>query len=252
MLEIFILIFLIGFLLKYIDLTLGGSYGTVLTPFLLLLGYSLPTIVPIILLADFLTSIVGGVWYKKFGNVSSKAVLFIVLPASIGTVIAIIFAIIIPKFWLNLYIGLLTLLLGIFMFLKYYREKKSTNVKQVSSWKMVLISGLLGFNKALSGGEFGPISTASLALAGYEVKKCIGSTTLSKGIVCLVGFACYLLLNGIHSINWGLATSLIFGSLLATYPAVYTTIKIPKKTLGILVSIAIIFLGIFTLVRLII
>jgi uncharacterized membrane protein YfcA len=252
MLEFIILIFLIGFFIKYIDLILGGSYGTMLTPFLLLLGYSLPTIVPMILLADFITSIVGGVWYKKFGNVSSKAVLFIVLPASIGTIIAIIFAITIPKFWLNLYIGLLTLLLGIFMFSKYYREKKSTNVKQISSWKMVLIGGVVGFNKALSGGGFGPISTASLALVGYEVKKCIGSTTLSKGIVCLVGFVCYLLLNGMHSINWGLATPLIFGSLLAIYPAVYTTIKILRKTLGMFVSIAIILLGIFTLVRLII
>jgi uncharacterized membrane protein YfcA len=252
MIEFLILIFLIGFFMKYIDLILGGSYGTTLTPFFLLLGYSLPTIVPMILLADFLTSIVGSVWYKKFGNVSSKAVLFIVLPASIGTVIAIIFAIIIPKFWLNLYIGLLTLFLGIFMFLKYCKKKRLMNVKQVSSWKMVLIGGLVGFNKALSGEGFGPISTASLALAGYEPRKCIGSTTLSKGVVCLVGFTCYLVLNGMHSINWSLVASLIFGSLLAIYPAVYTTIKIPRKTLGIFVSIAIIFLGIFTLVRLII
>ena len=252
MLEIFILIFLIGFLLKYIDLVLGGSYGTILTPFFLLLGYSLPTIVPIILLADFITSIVGGTWHRKLGNVSSKAVLFIVLPASIGTVIAIIFAINAPKFWLNLYIGLLTLFLGILMFLKYYRERKLMNVKQVSSWKMFLVGGLVGFNKALSGGGFGHISTASLALVGYEPRKCVGSTTLSKGIVCLVGFACYLLLNGMYSINWNLAASLISGSLLSTYPAVYTTIKIPRKTLGMLVSIAIILLGISTLMRLVI
>jgi uncharacterized membrane protein YfcA len=252
MLEIFILIFLIGFLMKYIDLILGGSYGTLLTSLLLLLGYSLPTIVPIILLADFITSIVSGLWYKKFGNVTSKAVVVILLPAGIGTVIAIISAITIPKFWLNLYIGLLTLLLGVFMFMKYYREKKLMNVKQVSSGKIILIGSLAGFNKALSRGGFGPISTASLTLVGYEVKKCIGSTTLGKGILCLVGFTCYLLLNGMHSINWGLAASLIFGSLLATYLAVYTTIKIPRKTLGILVSIAITLLGISTLMRLII
>jgi len=138
------------------------------------------------------------------------------------------------------------------MFLKYYREMKLMNVKQVSSWKMLLVGSLVGFNKALSGGGFGPISTASLALAGYEVKKCIGSTTLSKGIVCLVGFTCYLVLNGMYSINWNLAASLISGSLLSTYPAVYTTIKIPRKTLGMLVSIAIILLGISTLMRLVI
>jgi uncharacterized membrane protein YfcA len=208
-------------------------------------------IIPIILLTDFISSIVGGAWYKKFGNVNWKVVLVIVLPASIGTIIATVFAITIPEIWLNLYIGLLTLFLGIFMLLKYYREKKSTDVKQISYWKMVLISGLAGFNKVLSGGGFGPISTASLALAGYKLKKCIGSTVLSKGTVCLIGFTCYFLLNGMRSINWNLTAPLILGSILSIYPAVYTTIKISRKMLGLIVAIGIILLGISTLIRLI-
>ncbi|MGC9014609.1 MAG: sulfite exporter TauE/SafE family protein [Thermoproteota archaeon] len=246
----YILIFLAGFIMEYIDSTLGGGYGTVLTPLFLLLGYTTPTIVPIILLSELLTGLIGGSWHNKFGNVDKKAILFIVPFGIIGTIIAVTFVITVPKFWINLYIGLLVLTLGIFTFMKYYREKNRKKLKQIHSWRLALVGSLIGFNKSLTGGGFGPVATAGLSWAGYDPRKSVGSTTLSEGIVCFFGFIGYWLTKGISSIDWALAIPLISGAILATYPAAFSTTKIPRRLLGMLVGITTTLLGIGVLMKL--
>ncbi|MDI6826380.1 MAG: sulfite exporter TauE/SafE family protein [Candidatus Aenigmarchaeota archaeon] len=251
MIEFFVLIFLAGFIMEYVDSTLGGGYGTVLTPLFLLLGYTAPTIVPMILLSEILTGMIGGFWHKRFGNVDKKAVSYVAPFAIVGTMIAIVLAITISKFWINLYIGLLVSILGVFMFIKYYRGKnKSDDPKKIRAWRLPLIGGLIGFNKGLTGGGFGPVSTAGLSWVGYEPRKSVGSTALSEGIVCLVGFIGYWSTKGIGTINWTLAIPLIFGAILATYPAACTTTKIPRRLLGILVAITVMLLGLGVLVNL--
>lgn len=246
---LYLLVFLAGFIMEYVDSALGGGYGTALTPLFLLLGYTTPSIVPMILLSEALTGLIGGFWHKEFGNVDKKAVLHIVPFTVAGAIIAITFAIAVTKFWINLYIGLLVLILGIFMLMKYCRRDKSDDPKRIHSWRLPFLGSLIGFNKTLTGGGFGPISTAGLSWAGYEPRKCVGITTLSEGIVCLVGFIGYWLVKGM-TINWMLAIPLISGAVLATYPAALTTTKIPRRLLGILVAITVTLLGVCVLMNL--
>ena len=68
-------------------------------------------------------------------------------------------------------------------------------------------------------------------------------------LVCLVGFVGYWFINGVSSINWTLTIPLIAGAILASYPAAYATHKLPKKLLGIFVSITIIILGVTVLIK---
>jgi len=66
----------------------------------------------------------------------------------------------------------------------------------------------------------------------------------------VVGFIGYWLTKGISDINWTIAIPLIIGACLATFPAAYATNRVPKKILGVLVSMTIIILGIAVLAKL--
>lgn len=249
MIEVILLVFVAGFMMEFIDSYLGGGFGTVLTPILLIVGLELPQIVPMILLSEIFTGLIGGLFHHSFGNVDKKAVLLIAPFAIIGTLIALVTAIKADKVVLNTYIGILVLTLGFFMLIKYCRCKTKSPGGRIHLWRLPFIGGLIGFNKALSGGGFGPIATAGLSWSGYNPKKSVGSTTLTEGIVCLIGFVGYWTTEGIY-LNWGLTISLIMGAILATLPAAYATHKSPLRVLGILVAITMILLGIGVLIKL--
>jgi len=252
MIEIILLTLIAGFILEFTDSFLGGGYGTVLTPLFLLLGFTLPQIVPMILLSEILTGLIGGVFHHNFGHVDKKAIKYITPLAICGTFFAIFAAIKVDKFWINLYVGLLVLILGVLMFIKYWKNRNNNRISEKThNYRLPFIGVLIGFNKGLTGGGFGPVLTGGLSWSGYDPKKSVGSTTLNEGLVCVAGFIGYWLTNGISDINWTIAIPLIVGAVLATFPAAYATNKVPKKKLGILVSTAILLLGIAVLVKLV-
>ena len=251
MIEIILLAFFAGLTMEFIDSSLGGGYGTVLTPIFLIIGFTTPQIVPMILLSEILTGIIGGMFHHKFGNVGRGAVKYVTPFAIGGTLFALITAITVNKFWINLYIGILVLILGILMLIRYWKNRNNNYISEkVYKNRLPFIGVLIGFNKGLTGGGFGPILAGGLSWSGYDPKKVVGSTTLTEGLVCLIGFLGYWLIKGIKTINWSIAIPLIAGALLATYPAAYMTNKIPKKLLGVLVSITIILMGIAVLTKL--
>ena len=251
MIEIILLAIIAGFTLEFIDSFLGGGYGTVLTPLFLVLGFALPQIVPMILLSEILTGLIGGAFHHNFGHVDKKAIKYVTPFAICGTLFAIFTAINVNKFWINLYVGLLVLILGILMFIRYWKNRNKNHISEKThNHRLPFIGSLIGFNKGLTAGGFGPILTGGLSWSGYDAKKAVGSTTLTEGLVCVVGFIGYWLTNGINDINWTIAIPLIIGACLATFPAAYVTNRIPKKILGVLVSITIVILGIAVLAKL--
>jgi uncharacterized membrane protein YfcA len=248
MIEIIILAFFAGLIMEFLDSFLGGGYGTVLTPLFLILGYTIPQIIPMILLSEIFTGIIGGIFHHNFGNVDKKALLLVGPFAIGGTLFALFASINVDKFIINLYIGLLVLILGVFILIRYFRNKNKIADKKHNK-RLPFIGALIGFNKAISGGGFGPILTGGLSWSGRDPKKSVGTTTLLEGIVCVFGFLGYWYFNSLSSINWDLTIPLIIGAILSTFPAAWATHKFPKKYLGILVSIAVILLGIGVLVK---
>ncbi len=59
-----------AFLAEYVDSTLGMGYGTLLTPLLLLTGFSPLDVVPCVLLSEFLTGLLAGFTHHKARNVN--------------------------------------------------------------------------------------------------------------------------------------------------------------------------------------
>jgi hypothetical protein len=258
MIEMMILAFVAGFILEWIDSALGGGYGTVLTPVLLLMGFELTLIVPMILISEIFTGLFGGFCHNSFGHVDRKVIKYLVPFAAAGSFFAVLSAIKVDKGIINTYIGLLVLGLGILMFIKYIRQRNNGNGKKEEkgadgetkkhNWRLPLIGTVIGFNKALSGGGFGPIATAGISWSGYDPKKSVGSTTLAEGIVCVVGLLTTLMTKTI-TIDWAMAIPLWIGAVLACYPAAWAVHKTPTKWLGIAVAITVTLLGISLIMK---
>lgn len=265
-----IVIILIAFFSEYIDSTLGMGYGTTLTPVLLLFGFSPLQIVPSILLSELITGLLAGFTHHSVGNVDFrpktmnpkriycaikkfgifesfkigipshlKVVLLIALCSIVGTAVAVFIAVSIPKFYLELYIGLLVLFIGFVILLtlnKHYRF----------SWKKVTgLSLIASFNKGMSGGGYGPVVTGGQLLAGVNGKNAVGITSLAEGLTCVVGVIAYLLTK--NMIDWTLAPYLILGAVVSVPVSALTVKRIKTKKLRAMIGILTLILGFITL-----
>jgi uncharacterized membrane protein YfcA len=203
---------------EYVDSTLGMGYGTTLTPILLLMGYEPAHIVPSVLLSEFLTGVLAGIFHHGLGNVSFKpgsrplkVALVLAMCSVVGTLAAVFTAVNIPRWMLKTYIGVLVLSMGIGILV-------TINKTFAFSWKRIIGLGLVAaFNKGLSGGGYGPLVTGA----------------------------------GNGAVDWGLAPSLILGAVLSVPFAALTVKKMPTQKLRWAIGITITALGLFTLVKLV-
>jgi len=265
-----IIIFVIAFFAEYLDSTLGMGYGTTLTPLLLLLGFEPLQVVPAILLSELITGILAGITHHSMGNVyfkpkttnpnriymgirnlgfresfrrgiplHLKVCLFISLCSIFGTVVAVLIAINISKFYLKLYIGLLITIIGLVII-------GTRNKQYAFSWKKITgLSLIASFNKGMSGGGYGPVVTGGQLLAGIEGKNAIGITSLSEGLTCMVGVSMFFISKQI--IDWSLAPYLIMGAVCSVPLSAFTVKLIKTDSLKIIIGISTFSLGLLTL-----
>jgi len=258
MIEIYyaLIIILIAFVAEYIDSTLGGGYGTLLTPILLLVGFSAIAVVPAILLSELFTGAFAAFMHHNFGNVSfnfrndtenemvrrlgklgympksidSKIAIVLALCSTIGGILAVFIAIKISKTYLNFIIGLIVLSMGILILLKRNSGTKF-------SWKKIVgLGALASFNKSLSGGGYGPLVTSGQILSGVNTKSSIAITSFSESFTCLVGLITYLALG--KSVNWSIAPFLIIGAMLSVPFSAYSVKRLNTNKFTLVVGIA--------------
>ncbi len=106
---------------------------------------------------------------------------------------------------------------------------------------------LCSFNKGVSGGGYGPVSTAGLISIKADPKKAVGSTILSEGIVCLMGFFMFTLIGKASLQLNSLTIFLTVGACLATFPGAYITKRVNVKKLKLVIALFIVCLGVWTL-----
>jgi hypothetical protein len=267
---VLISVLLISIVIEYIDATLGMGYGTALTPILLLMGFSPLQVVPAILLAQFIAGIIAAVLHHGAGNVSfdfkndheheivkrlgklgyiprstdSKIALVLVICSIAGVIIAVVIALSLPVFYLELYIGLLVMSMGILVLIKHKTQVKF-------SWKRIIGIGVLAsFNKGISGGGYGPLVVSGQILSGVNSKNSIGITALTEGVTCLVGVLAYSYFA--KQVDWTLAPYLLIGSLVSVPLSVYTVKIMPAKKFTLMIGGVTTFLGMMILTKLII
>jgi uncharacterized membrane protein YfcA len=225
------------------------GYGTALTPVLLLVGFGPLAIVPCILLSELITGITAGLVHHKVGNVSFKRksihlkiALILAGCSIIGATFAVFIAISIPKSWLNTYIGLMVLGMGILILFTLNKDFRF-------SWKKIIgLGSIAAFNKGMSGGGYGPVVTGGQILSGIEGNNAVGITSLAEGLTCIVGV--FIFIASAENINWNLAPSLIIGALFSVPFSALIVKKMPTDKLKITIALITIILGLITIIKL--
>jgi len=259
-------------IMEMIDAGLGMGYGTVLSPLLIAFGYNPLVVVPSLLFSQAIGGFTASLFHHKFRNVDFKPkstnpkkiakslkergfvesfkigftkdfkiMLSITVLGILATIVGASVAVKIPKSALTAYIGILVLLIGLlilwgktFMF----------------SWKKMMGVGLLAsFNKGISGGGFGPVTTGSQVVIGNEYKSSIGCTTLSEAPICIAGFISYLLLKGLTSYN--LLAALSIGAALGAPLGALLTKKMNMQKLRYALGVIMFLLGAYTIIALV-
>jgi len=238
----FIFFFILGLVCEFIDSHLGGGYGTIISPIALLIGYSPLEIIPAIMLSEIITGLSAGTIYHISKQVVTKSSLIIFSTASIGAIAGTTLLITIDKFYISLYIATLVLLLG-FLMIRGFKLRKSTT-KHVGG-----LGSLIGFNKAMSGGGFGPIAVAGLSVLGLDSKKAIGTTLLAEGLTCITALGLLFLNNPNYSFH-SLVIPLVIGSVIGCIIGSKRTINYHSDKLQRLASMFIFLLGIALLLKL--
>lgn len=261
---------LIAFAAEYVDSTLGMGYGTTLTPILLLMGFGPLQVVPAILLSELVTGLLAGVAHHRLGNVDFgvrgpggkirdslrelgwfgtfrkmcprhlKISILIAICSGVGTVLAVILAVSVSKFYLKLYIGIVILLVGIFTILTSRRQLRF-------SWQRLTGLGLVAsFNKGLSGGGYGPLVTGGQILCGVGEKNAVGITSFAEGLTCMVGVGAYLAMTGV--MDTVLVPYLLVGAVLSVPLSAYTVKRMPVRAFRLIIGLVTVALGSMTLI----
>jgi len=263
---LFAAVAVLALLCEYMDAAIGMGYGTTLTPLLLIAGFSPLEIVPAVLLGQLAGGLIGGLFHYRVGNISldfhrdekikrrlqglgylprsldAKIIFLLAICGVVGVLAGVFSAVSIPEIVLKAYIGVMVLGIGIVILAR--RINRST-----FSWKgLVGVALLSSFNKGISGGGYGPLVTGGQVISGREARSSVGSTTLAEAIVCIVGFLSYLLVVK-GAIFWELAAATSIGSVTAAPFAALTVRKVNSDKLKLIIALATIVLGTFTLVK---
>jgi uncharacterized membrane protein YfcA len=242
-----IIVLALAFSCEFIDTSLGGGYGTILTPVLLLFGMSTLLIIPSILISEIATGITAMISHHRYKNCefkwindNTKIYLFISFIGIIGTILAVVIALNIPQSWAKLYIGILVVSMGLLAV---------TNITFAYSWKKIFVlGGVAGFNKSISGGGYGPLITAGQVVSGRGPKDSVGIALATETPICIAGIIMYLIFSGMS--DFLLAILLTIGAIAATPFGALATKKITNEKLAKrLVGILALGLGTYTIIN---
>ena len=183
-----LLLVILAFSCELIDTSIGGGYGTILVPLAINFGIDPLIIVPAVLFSEICTGILGGFFHYRFGNIDFRIVIMDGILGMVGVGIGVLLGINVPSQFLKGWIAFIIIICGLFLLLSLREKFIVTKFRLRNDIPLTLICS---FNKGLSGGGYGPISTAGLIIIRANPKKAVGSTILSEGIVCIIGFLMY-------------------------------------------------------------
>jgi len=242
-------LFLFGVALacEFIDSSLGMGYGTALTPLLLVMGYEPMQVVPCVLLSELLTGVAAGLMHQKDGNVdflrdrvARQTVVMLSLLSLVGAVSATVLAVSLPGNWLKVAIGLIIVGASTLVLLT------SKSGLRYRGRNIILLGVVAAFNKGLSGGGYGPLTTSGQILAGVPAKNAVAITSFAEAVTCLFGLCGYL---WYRPIDLSLAVPLALGALLSVPMATLTIRLFPEQFMRLLVGGMTFLLGCLTLIK---
>ncbi len=184
-------------IMEFIDSAMGMMYGTVLSPLLIIMNYDVKDVVPSILISQAIGGFIAswrhhGLKNADFnsGTADRRFAVTIIWFGVFACLIGVFLSISIPKKILNTYIGLLVTVIGVLIL--------CNRTLIPTSGKIYFLGFVSAFNKALSGGGFGPlVAGGQLVFRDRSEKGAIGSTDFAEAPICLLSFLLWVMLKGV-------------------------------------------------------
>jgi len=241
----FLLIGVLGLFAQYIDGTLGMGYGVSASSFLIAVGLAPAIVSASVHTAEILASLASGISHLRFGNVDKKIAIPLILPGVIGGVIGAYFLANVSGNLIRPFIGIILLILGARIFIRFFWKKRVTVTHGEFSKKFLLPLGFVGgMFDAIGGGGWGPICTSALVSTNKtEPRYVVGSVNMAEffttvAIVLTFGFTV-----GFENFLWHITIPLIIGGVIAAPIAAYTCKRISPMVLGTAVGALLIILN---------
>jgi uncharacterized membrane protein YfcA len=217
------------------------GYG-ILTPILLLLGYMIKQIIPIILFVQLLSGFSKIVYYfiytgkteKMRKDISLKLTGWYLISGFIGIIIGIIFLLFVKQNLVILYIAIMLIIIGIISALDVHIT--------FSKERLAILSGVSSFNQTISGAGYGPIMTYKEVFHKGEYSKVKAITTFSESMMSGIGFLMfYVLFGDIIFADLELFTTILVAGFMATplgsLITQYVDVKKGTKVIGMVTAI---------------
>lgn len=240
---------------ELVDSSLGMGYGTTLTPLLLLLGFEPLVLVPTILVSELLSGFSAAFFHAEVGNVNlrrgsshleSAAILSACSLAGAYAGVELAFSI--SKRTLTMAISAIILAVGVYILLAGSRDiSSSAGASRFRTWKIVLLGVTASFNKALSGGGYGPLMTSGQVMSGVEGRAAVAITSLAEAFTCLTAASLFLLRG--NALVLGLLIPVLTGALLAVPLSAQIVRQVPERAFTRIIAGLTITLGLFSLLR---
>ena len=236
------------FACELIDSSLGMGYGTILTPTLLLLGYSPGDIVPTILISELFSGFAAAFFHNEIKNVELgrrgchvRPAVLLTVGSVAGVTAGIFLAFALPTTALRMLIGCIILLSGLFVVLW------ARSAVHYRHWKMLTLATVASFNKAVSGGGYGPLVTSGQILSGVQGRAAVGITSFAEGFTCLLASSLFLLKGG--HVNLTILTPMCTGALLSVPFSVFAVNKTHDTHLKMIIGILTMAMGALTIFK---
>jgi uncharacterized membrane protein YfcA len=253
---------LAAFVFETLDSASGMGFGATLGALLLAFGYPPLAVVPVLLVSETATGLVGGLFHTEFENVrfgfgdesATEATKILALVVGVGTV-AIIISVVLAYLAISVsgpvvqaYVGAVILLCALTTFLQKYTKPTS----EYRPRRMAAFAALAGLNKGITGSGFGPVVTLGEILSGIYEKSATAIASMSEGLVSLAGIVSFFGITAAGvSVNLMLLPSVFAGGFLAAILAPYTVRVMPNDALKYVVPGYAVVLAIVLFVQLI-
>jgi uncharacterized protein len=187
----------VAVIMEFIDSALGMMYGTVLSPLLIIMNYQAKDVVPSILISQAVGGFIASYRHHRCGNADFNAgtldrriAVAVIWFGVFASLLGVFLSGVISSKVLNTYIGLLVTLIGVLIL--------CGRSMVLTDGKIYLLGFVSAFNKALSGGGFGPlVAGGQLVFRDRSEKGAIGSTDFAEAPICLFSFVLWVCFRGL-------------------------------------------------------
>jgi uncharacterized membrane protein YfcA len=244
-------LFILAFIAKLCDSTLGLGYGTILAPSLIIAGYPIRHIVPAVLFSEFTSAALTALAHRFRGTISShplsrdfKVSTVLSFMGIIGAVCGVLVATSFIDLFITVYVGLTVIITGT-LIVRGFGWK--------FSWKRLSLMGFVAsVNKGLSGGGYGPIIAGGQILSGRDEKRAIASTSTAEAVTTATSWGLYVILGQVVP-SWdsflALEIPLALGAILSAPFAAILIHKIEPSNLIPFVGSGAIIIGVYIVMK---